>query len=168
VVQLYSKRDLQKTWNKIRIKKICVKKICIWNQTYIAPYYMGRHLYIWKETYVYEKRPIYVVQLYTKRDLQKTWKKHITRHITWEDIYIYEKRPIYVKRDLRIWKETYICGTTLYEKRPAKNLGKTYNTPYYMGRHLYIWKETYVYEKRPMYMEQLYMKRDLGGKKVWN
>ena len=45
-----------------------------------------------------------------------------------------------MKRDLHIWKETYI-----YEKRPT-----------YMKRDLQIWKETYIYEKRPVYRHSIY------------
>jgi len=42
-----------------------------------------------------------------------------------------------MKRDLHIWKETYI-----YEKRLT-----------YMKRDLHIWKETCIYEKRLTYMK---------------
>jgi len=56
-----------------------------------------------------------------------------------------------MKRDLNIWKETYIYGNRrTYMKCDA------HKRPTYKKIDLHIWKETYIYEKRPTYM-----KRDL-------
>jgi len=62
---------------------------------------MKRDVYIWKETYVYEKRPIYIT-----RDLC-IWNNETCN------------ATFYMERHLYIWKETYVYGTTLYEKRPG-------------------------------------------------
>jgi len=48
-------------------------------------------------------------------------------------------RLIYIKRDISLWKETYV-----YEKRHIS-----------MKRDIYMWKETCIYEKRHMSMKRL-------------
>jgi len=128
-----------------------------------------RDLYIWKETCKYEKRPMYV-----KRDLEKrstctsegndclvpSWIREHRRDVVAQLVEI----DISIKRDLYIWKETYI-----HEKRRTYIWIETY---IYMKRDLSMWKETYIYEKGPMYMKETYiyekrptyLKRDLH---VW-
>jgi len=90
-----------------------------------------------------------------------------------------------MKRDLYVWKDTYICvalillqsslvcfsrlhtrrETYIYEKRPIYMKRELYMcSPHPPAiilvcfSHLHIWKETYIYEKRPMYVKrELYM-----------
>ena len=63
-------------------------------------------LYIRKETYIYEKRPIY-----KKRDL--VYLRHPQRHLRQTSDYIVEKRPIYMKRDLFLLKPAFLDGTAV-------------------------------------------------------
>jgi len=64
-------------------------------------------LHVWKETYINEKKPIYMNKrpIYMKRDLYTSLQLMCATDI-------YEKRRIFMERDLYIWKETYI-----HEKR---------------------------------------------------
>jgi len=83
--------------------------------------YVTRDVFIWKESYLYGKRP-------GKRPT------HMKR-----DPFIWKclRYTGYVTRDVFIWKESY-----LYGKRPGKR-------PTHMKRDLFIWKETHLYKKRP-------------------
>jgi len=49
----------------------------------------------------------------------------------WKETFTHEKRPLHMKRDICMWKETYVCETCICEKNP-----------------LHVWPETY---KRNMY-----------------
>jgi len=93
-----------------------------------------RDLHIWKETYIYEKW-----RIYTKRDLF-IWKEtyvNIKDLCIWKETFTYEKKPTHMKRDVYIWKETCTC-----EKRPKCDL-----------KDLYMWKESFAYEYIPVCMK---------------
>jgi len=136
-----------------------------------------RDLYMWKETCICEKRPVYV-----KRDLYKDmWKETCicekrpvqrkeTRHAQppprddrlhspykWKERYMCEKRPVNVERDL--------CQETQIAAQRAQPLLRDFRLPLlymYKERYMcekrpicvkwevYVWKETYMCEKRPL------------------
>jgi len=108
---------------------------------------MKRDIYVWEETYMYEKWPI--------------WFSYVlrARATHWCTLCVWN--CICMKRDLYVWKETY-----MYEKRPICmkrdiSLSHTYHSHTYCvrARHtdaksdLYVWKEMCMYEKRPICMK---------------
>jgi len=96
--------------------------------------YVKRDLWMWKETYICEKRRIYLglVNRSSIRELSMA-----------KETYICEKRHTYVQRDIHMWKETYLC-----EKRHT-----------YVKRDIHMWKETYLCAKRPTYLGFVYWYR---------
>jgi len=117
----------------------CIKrKLFIWKENYSyekRPIHMKRDLFIWKETSSYEKRPIHMKgDLFISKDTasyQKT-PNHVKKKPV-EEIYLYEKRPIHVKRDHFVSK-----GTESYQKTP--NHMKSFVE--WINRDLFKWKET--------------------------
>jgi len=69
-----------------------------------------RDIHMWKETYVFAKRPIFM-----KKD-PHVWEETWDRKQTYKrETYICGKRPLYVKRDLKkkpayAERDLYICG----------------------------------------------------------
>jgi len=99
------------------------------------PTYMGRDLYIWKETCIpYAKRATYMEKSYAKRPIYME-----------RDLHILESR---MERDLYIWKEMYMYGKT--RKYHAHHSGSSvYANKHSLCLRLYIREETYVpYAKR--------------------
>jgi len=88
--------------------------------------YVKRDLHIWKETYIYEKRP-------TVRRLE----------IQNKDIHKCQKRPTHIKRDLHIWK------------RPASKT--SWNSKH---RHTQVPKDLYI-GKETNKQDVKFLKRDL-------
>jgi len=111
---------------------------------------MKKDIHVWKETCIYENRPIYM-----KRDLEKRPRKKRPRKKSQKrdldelliDALIYEKRHTYLKRDICMWKETQNRTGTLMNSWLMR---------WCMKRDIHVWKETCIYENRP-----IYMKRDL-------
>ena len=60
---------------------------------------MKRDLYIWKETYIFAKRP-------SQMTLHHVHILQVQLYRVFRFFHIYAKRPIYLKRDLNIYKET--------------------------------------------------------------
>jgi len=111
---------------------------------------MKKDIHVWKETCIYENRPIYM-----KRDLEKRPRKKRPRKKSQKrdldelliDALIYEKRHTYLKRDICMWKETQNRTGTLMNSWLMR---------WCMKRDIHVWKETCIYENKP-----IYMKRDL-------
>jgi len=132
---------------------------------------MKRDLFIWKETYSYEKRPLHM-----KRDLfiwmetysyQKTlhhikrhrimWKKTCRRDLfIWKETYSREKRPFRIKRHRIISKDTesyeIICGVN--QKRPIQMKRDLYKWPSCSLSLPRTWEDTYSYEKTPNHVKK--------------
>jgi len=66
---------------------------------------MERDLHILRETYEYEKRPVY---------MRYQCKKYLSP-IEYINIYTYGKRPMCIERDLCIWKETCVYEVPVQE-----------------------------------------------------
>jgi len=68
-----------------------------------------------------------------------------------------ENRPTYVKRDLCIWKETYICG-----KKPVGVTCLWVSLFICTRHHSFTWKRTYICEKRPACVkwDTMYMREE--------
>jgi len=105
-----------------------------------------------KETYVYEKRPTYM-----EKDLDKEIENRV---IVLKKRIVIKKCQKYVKRDVYIWKETYIhwkrqrqrdwesshChwNSNCHLKVWLKNAEFSLKRCIFMKRDVYVWKETYM------------------------
>jgi len=61
---------------------------------------MKRDMHVCKETYIYEKRPIYMKRDLEKRPRKKTQQRELDELLI--DALIYEKRHTYARRDICI------------------------------------------------------------------
>ena len=135
-----------------------------------------RDVYIWKETYIYEKRPIYVwreayvceknplnepkmrVCLVCERDRVETClRKRPTfmkrdLYICKRDLYINEKRPVWIEAYLygkkRPRNQTYIRVCLVWwRKSEDASQGETC----IVQKYIYIWKrDVYIYKQKPV------------------
>ena len=146
------------------------KDLRIWKETYVCG----------KETYIYEKRTTcmnWVQFIWIGLNSITSFFFHICRSLCRIrgslfiriESYSYERRPgavvgnsdkepfTNVKRDLHIWKETYLHDKWPRRKRDQRiwkrDLEQWLETV--MGGVLQTSKETYIYEKRPTYMTNL-------------
>jgi len=140
---------------------------------------MKRTQWIWKKTYIHEKRRRNACARGRDGPILCTWMKR--------DIYIYMKRelekgpiydterPGYMKRDLHTWKETYLYAKRKLEKRPIHDTERPgymkrdscvyQKRPMYMKRDLYIYKETFLYVKRELEKRPIYKETDIHKKR---
>jgi len=77
---------------------------------------MKIYRYFWKESYIYEKRPIIMNRDQHMYGLTHIVNENISQYMNgapgpWKESYIYKKRPTYMKRDLHIWRLTQIAAS---------------------------------------------------------
>jgi len=143
--QGHCKVPSEETKNKLSSRTSqLVQKIWSQNQSIVRDPVIERAQHVSKETFIREKRPAFV-----KRDLH-TFKRDQEKEANKSARPCNRKSPIYVKRDLQLWKETYIC-----EKRPMWTEAYTCEKrPTFVKKNLYMRKETYICEKRPTYVKR--------------
>jgi len=139
------------------------RDIWIWKETYIhqkRPMCIKRNIRISKQTYVYQKRPPYM-----KRDLCVS-----------KETSVYQKRPKCIKRNLRIWKEPFYShalwpstngAIPYFLVLPGSELSITeiteiteYTFTYMKRDMIHTHGDMHVYQTRPPYI-----KKDLGVSK---
>jgi len=106
---------------------IVIRRDSLWKET------LKRDPHMWKEAYIYEKRPA------KRRVHSSSW--FVVIHCGKRPL---KETPTYVKRGLYIWKETCETSCTFVIVIRCDSLWKET-----LKRDPHMWKEAYIYEKRP-------------------